>query len=185
MILGFAIFFAITAGLIAGILLGRATPNTDHTEKILWEDGPAVSPDAKSEQIPAAETKTSALVLDTRASGEAAKETSLAEILADRQVYFAGIDDATIGKSTVIYLENMPENDDILMQYQIVDKGSGEILETTGLIPSGESIPWVPGEVLADGSYTLIFMEKPFYEYQGEYIALTQGNNEVNITIQS
>jgi len=179
MILGVVLFLTVATGLIGGILIGRATPVEKETEKVTFE-----SVEAQEEEVQE-EPRTSSLVLDTRASGEQTKELSLAEILADRQVYFAGIDDVTISRSSVIYLENMPENEDILMQYEIVDKASGVTLETTGLIPAGESISWVPGEQLADGSYTLIFMEKPFYEYQGEYIALTQGNNEVNITIQS
>ncbi len=152
---------------------------TKHAEGQITEADKAVVADLPQAEEP----RNVALVLDTRASAEK-EEDNLAELLADRQVYFAGIEDATINRQTVIYLENMKENDDILMQYEITDKDTGEVLETTGLIPSGEHVDWIPGEKLADGSYTLVFHEKPFYEYKGEYVALTQGNNEVAIRIQ-
>ena len=124
------------------------------------------------------------LMVDTRSEKGGEKRGSLADILADRQVYFAGIENATISRDTVIYLENMEENGDILMQYKISDKATGEVLESTGLIPSGEQVAWSPGEKLKEGTYTLIFHEKPFYPYEGDYVALTQGNNEVTITIE-
>ena len=129
-------------------------------------------------------TKTAALMVDTRAEGGETEEGNLAERLADIQVYFAGIEDAVISEDTVIYLENLKENGDILMQYEITDKGSGETLETTGLIPSGEHVEWVPGKALKKGVHTLIMHESPFYSYDGEYFALTQGNNEVTFTIR-
>ena len=131
-----------------------------------------------------AEPTHGSLMLDTRADGSETDSNNLMELLADREVYFAGIEDAQIDSKTEIYLENMKENDDILMQYVITDKNSGEVYEETGLIPAGSHIAWVPGEKLQNGSYTLIFHEKPFYPYEGEMIALTQGNNEVTITIQ-
>ena len=124
------------------------------------------------------------LMVDTRSEKGKGAGGSLADLLADRQVYFAGIENATISQDTVIYLENMEENDDILMQYEITDKETDEVLETTGLIPAGEQVAWTPGEKLKAGTYTLIFHEKPFYPYDGDYAALTQGNNEVVFTIQ-
>lgn len=128
--------------------------------------------------------RNAALMVDTRAKGSEAEKGSLAELLADRQVYFAGIEDAVISEDTVIYLENLKENGDILIQYEVIDKENGESLETTGLIPSGEHVAWVPGEALEKGTHTLILHESPFYPYEGEYFALTQGNNEVTFTIQ-
>ena len=124
------------------------------------------------------------MMLDTRADRAGEDGNELADLLADREVYFAGIEDAEISDSTEILLENMKENDDILMQYIITDKDTGEVYEETGLIPAGSHIAWVPGKQLKSGSYTLIFHEKPFYPYEGDMIALTQGNNEVTITIQ-
>ncbi len=182
----FALIF-LACGMAVGTLIVFTMLKTEPERKVQMEasqsDGSVYV--TKTDETAVQEPKTGALVLDTRASGEPAEETSLAALLSDRQVYFAGIDDVTISRQSVIYLENLPENDDILMQYEIVNKDTGETLETTGLIPAGERIAWIPGEMLADGSYTLVFKEKPFYEYQGGYFALTQGNNEVSITIVS
>ena len=130
------------------------------------------------------EAKTMALMVDTRAKSGEKEGGGLIDILTDRQVYFAGLEDAVIAKDTEIFLENMEENGDILLQYEICDKATGEVLETTGLIPAGEHVAWTPGETMESGTYTLSFHEKPFYPYEGEYVALTQGNNEVKITIQ-
>ena len=169
-----AAVIALVAGMIALVSMNvrKQTERSAETEQIIRE---TEMPD---------NARFGALMVDTRSEKGETDGKSLADILSDRQVYFAGIENAVISHDTAICLENMEENGDILMQYEISDKATGEVLETTGLIPAGEQIAWVPGEQLEDGTYTLIFHEKPFYPYEGEYIALTQGNNEVTITIQ-
>lgn len=127
------------------------------------------------------------LIIDTRSSDEKKGTSDLVEALKDRQVFFAGIEDAVITKSTTIFLENVEENEDILMKYDIVDKETGETLESTGLIPAGEHIEWKAGEVLSEGEHTLIFRETPYFpweEAQDGYVQLTQANNEVILTVQ-
>lgn len=126
------------------------------------------------------------LTIDTR-SGEKEEEASLADVLKDRQVFFSGIEDAVISKETKVYLENPKENQDILMKYEVIDKESGEVVETTDLIPAGESVTWMAGEVLTIGEHTLIFHEMPYYpweEAENGYYPLTQGNNEVVFAVK-
>ncbi len=127
------------------------------------------------------------LSLDTRASKESVEENSLAYALADRQVYFSGIEDCDITENTTIYLENDKENEDIFMRYQISDKETGEVYEVTDLIPAGEHVEWVPGECLAKGEHTLLFNQAPFFsweEAESGYVPLTQANNEVVVTVK-
>ncbi len=122
------------------------------------------------------------MVLDTRSTTDQAKKNSP---LASRSVYFAGIEDAALAKDSQIALDNLPENEDFLLKYEITDTATGELVFETDLIPSGERVLWTPGETLAPGTYKLSFLEKPFYkdEKTGEYTPLTSGNNVVTIVI--
>ncbi len=136
---------------------------------------------------PAGVSKGGNLVIDTRSSAEGTEKSSLAEALEDRQVYFAGIEDCVISGNTDIYLENVSENEDILMKYDIVDKDTGNVLESTDLIPSGEHVAWNAGSVLSEGEHTLIFRQSPYFpwdEAESGYVPLTQANNEVIVTIK-
>ena len=124
------------------------------------------------------------VVLDDRSNSDPTQQT-VNEELANRQVYFSGIDDATISKQTVVYLENLPENGDFLMQYEITDTDTGKVIEKTGLIPSGEHVDWIPGETLEAGEYHLNFREIPYYQIgEDDYMTLTTGNNQVTFVIQ-
>ena len=89
-----------------------------------------------------------------------------------------------IGPETVVQLDNREENIDFLLRYEIYDTGTGELVFETDLIPSGQHIDWVPGETLEPGEYTLNFLQIPYYpDPSGEYVALTQGSNQVNLAI--
>ncbi len=96
----------------------------------------------------------------------------------------SGIEDTVIGPETVVQLDNREENIDFLLRYEIYDTGTGELVFETDLIPSGQHIDWVPGETLEPGEYTLNFLQIPYYpDPSGEYVALTQGSNQVNLAI--
>lgn len=118
--------------------------------------------------------------IDTRATDE----EKAANPLANRQVFFSGINDADVNAKTVVYLENLPENEDFYMTYQVEDKDSGEIVFETGLIPAGEHVEWTIGDSLSVGEHNLIFHEKPFWlDAEGNKVPLTSGNNEAVFTV--
>ena len=124
------------------------------------------------------------LVVDSGATSEESGDPLAS--LADRQVYFAGMEDQMIGKDTIVELSNLPENEEILMSYEILDADTGESLHRTDLIPSGTHTSWIPGETLNTGTYHLIFHQMPYLPYPDSdsgYLPLTNANNEVTFTI--
>lgn len=121
------------------------------------------------------------MLVDTRAS----ETEDAVNPLANRTVSFVGLDDATLAHDGAILLENLPENQDFLMKFRIVDIDTGKEVYSTDLIPSGKHVAWTPSENLEAGVHRLSFMQTPFYQDpSGEYIPLTAGNNEVTITLQ-
>ena len=120
------------------------------------------------------------LKVDNRATGDA---KSAARSLSGRQVYYAGLEDCVVNQDTVVYLENLAENIDIYMAYEItVD---GEIVFKTDLIPPGEYVEWTPAENLDAGkTYVVYLKETPYYEEnEGQFLPLTAPTNMVNITV--
>ena len=103
--------------------------------------------------------------------------------LTNRMVYYAGLEDCTINSSSVVYLENLPENEDIYMSYEIwVDD---EIIHKTGLIPAGEFSKWTPSEDLTPGVYNLSIKNIPYYDAgDGNYETLAyQPVNVISMTV--
>lgn len=103
--------------------------------------------------------------------------------LSDRNVYFAGFDNFTVGQDNVVYFENLKENDDIFMAYEVYL--GDELIHKTGLIPSGEYSQWTPAEDLKPGSYSISIKNVPYYSFDGvNYEKLTyQPVNNVNVVI--
>ena len=62
------------------------------------------------------------LTIDTAA----AEEHETASPISSRNVYFAGIDNSTCNGDTIVYLENLPENEDFLIRYEIYTLTAGE-----------------------------------------------------------
>ncbi len=123
------------------------------------------------------------MVVDTRVKEEQDNKDET-DSLEGRSIYFSGIEDTTIGRKTVVQLDNREENLDFLLRYEIYDSGTGELIFGTDLIPSGHYIDWVPGETLEPGEYTLDFLQIPYYpDPSGEYVPLTQGSNQVTLAI--
>ncbi len=122
------------------------------------------------------------LVVDTRATDGQAAELE-ADPLAGRNVYFSGIEDASIGPETVVQLDNRAENLDFLLRYEVYDS-EGCLVFETGLIPSGQHVDWVPGETLGAGEHDLSFLQIPYYpDGDGGYIGLTQGSCQTTLAI--
>ncbi len=112
-----------------------------------------------------------------------AERESTASILSDRQVYYAGLEDCTVGPDSIVYLENLKENNDIYMAYRIsVD---GVVIHETGLIPAGEFSKWTPSDVLNPGQYELSIRNIPYYDTGNEnYEQLAyQPVNIINMTV--
>ena len=84
------------------------------------------------------EIRQGGIIIDTAATSDSA---GLAKNpLADRQIYFAGINDCIIDHDSMIYLENPAENEDIYIAYKIFDAETDALVYETDLIPSGEHL---------------------------------------------
>ncbi len=109
--------------------------------------------------------------------------------LANRYVYYAGLEDSVIKKDTAVYLENLKKNEDIFMAYEVYDD-KGNLVFETNLIPSGEFIRWIPGENFESGEYEFSIKHIPYYGFTDEkgnidYVALAyQPINVVKLIIK-
>ena len=121
------------------------------------------------------------LMMDTR---HVLQEEKPKEELSARNVYFAGIEDSVFYGEGRIALDNLEENEDFLMRYEVYDEESGKLIFETGLIPSGERVYFEPYSVLKPGVYQLRFTAVPYMEQNGGYLALTSGSNEVTIELK-
>ena len=103
--------------------------------------------------------------------------------LSNRQVYYAGFDDFTVGEGNIVYLENLRENDDIFMAYEIYI--GDELIHKTGLIPSGQYSEWIPASDVDAGTYQISIKNVPYYSYNGtDYFVLAyQPVNTVQMTV--
>ena len=120
------------------------------------------------------------LVADTSATGEEEAEAALK----GRNVYFAGMDNILAGADTVVRLENLKDNGDILISYSILDNSTGEELFHTDLIPSGQHVDWKPSETMEAGSYDICYVQNPVWQDgEGNYISLTSADNVASLTL--
>ena len=105
--------------------------------------------------------------------------------LSGRNIYFSGVEDAVIGMDDIVRLENSMDNGDFLMKYEVYEAGEGKLVYESGLIPSGESVDWMPGESLGAGEHTLTYLQIPCYpDGEGNYISLTRGSCQAWIKIK-
>ena len=121
------------------------------------------------------------MVLDSNLLPQEAEESGG---LSARNVYFAGIEDSVFFGEGRIALDNLAENKDFLMRYEVYDKDFDKKIFETGLIPSGQRVFFDPYSVLKAGTYHLMFVAIPYMEQNGEYLALTTGGNEVTIELK-
>lgn len=105
--------------------------------------------------------------------------------LAGRNVYFAGYVDATLNSESIVQLENLPDNQEFLLRYIILNKDTEEEVFSTDYIESGKCVIWNPYETLGTGTYHLKFIAKPCYvDVNGNSIDLTAGSTDVTYIIQ-
>ncbi|HAG69822.1 MAG TPA: hypothetical protein DCL38_07605 [Lachnospiraceae bacterium] len=132
------------------------------------------------------------VLMDTAAMGEKFMPDSRAVLQSEevkkeataRNVYFAGIEDSVLYGEGRIALDNLAENEDFLMRYEVYDTEGGEMVFETGMIESGERVYFDPYSVLEPGVYRLRFTAIPYMEQNGSYLALTNGSNEVTIELK-
>ena len=119
-------------------------------------------------------------VIDDRGQDKAEVMEAQKNPLSERNVFFAGYADATLTKSTAVALENLPDNEDFLMKYTVVNTEDGTVAFETDLIRSGQCIVWIPGESLEPGTYQFQILQAPYYQSgEDEFIPLTAGTTDV------
>lgn len=124
------------------------------------------------------------LVLDTTATEE--QNTEFVDPLADRYVELTGYDDMVISDNQQIFLKNLPENDDFVIQYTIINNKTKEQIYQTDLIPSGQGVYWTPSENMEAGEYEIAIVQSPYWlnPQTNEYQPLTSGSNIINMTVR-
>ena len=100
--------------------------------------------------------------------------------LKDLYVTYAGITDATITEDTVVQLENLEENGDIIMMFKIYE--DGELIHSTDYIESGKYLSWEAGKELSVGEHELQLVQIPKIMVNDEYVPLTSGTCEFVLT---
>lgn len=101
--------------------------------------------------------------------------------LASRSVYFSGFDDVVVNSESKIRLRNLPENEDFLMKYEVYN--GSDLIYSTDLITSGNSVYWTIGETLSAGEYTLTFKQIPYVQANEGFMQLTFGSCSVKVTV--
>ncbi len=125
-------------------------------------------------------TNSTIFLMDERSINKKEAMSTMQNPLAGRNVFFAGYADATLSKTSTVALENLPENENFLLKYIIIDTTKDTIVFETNLIPSGQCIVWTPGESLEVGTYELQFLAIPYYcDENDNFQQLTSGCNEV------
>ena len=120
------------------------------------------------------------LVLDDRAQNKDEIIQTQKNPLDGRNVFFAGYADAILNRTTTVALENLPDNEDFLMKYTVINTEDGTVVFETNLIQSGQCVAWMPGETLEPGIYNLQILQSPYYLVDGEnFIPLTAGTTDV------
>lgn len=120
------------------------------------------------------------LVLDDRAQNKDEVVQAQKNPLDGRNVFFAGYADATLNLTTTVALENLPDNEDFLMKYTVINTEDGTVVFETNLIQSGQCVAWMPGETLEPGIYNLQILQSPYFLVDGEnFIPLTAGTTDV------
>lgn len=100
--------------------------------------------------------------------------------LKDLYVTYAGITDATITDETVVQLENLKENGDIVMMFEVYE--NGKLIHSTDYVESGKFLSWNAGKELSKGEHKLQLVQIPKIMVDDEYVPLTSGTCEFVLT---
>ena len=119
-------------------------------------------------------------VIDDRVQDKAEVVEAQKNPLSGRNVFFAGYADATLTKTTTVALENLPDNEDFLMKYTVINIADDSVVFETNLIRAGQCVVWVPGEELEPGTYQFRILQSPYYQSRDdEFIPLIAGTTDV------
>ena len=113
------------------------------------------------EEKPEEESSGTVFVIDDRVQDKAEVVEAQKNPLSGRNVFFAGYADATLTKTTTVALENLPDNEDFLMKYTVINTEDGTVVFETNLIQSGQCVAWMPGEILEPSIYNLQILQSP------------------------
>ena len=134
----------------------------------------------KGEEKPDEESSGTVFVIDDRGQDKAEVVEAQKNPLSGRNVFFAGYADATLTKTTTVALENLPDNEDFLMKYTVINIADDSVVFETNLIRAGQCVVWVPGEELEPGTYQFRILQSPYYQSgEDEFIPLTAGTTDV------
>lgn len=134
----------------------------------------------KGEEKPEEESSGTVFVIDDRGQDKAEVVEAQKNPLSGRNVFFAGYADATLTKTTTVALENLPDNEDFLMKYTVINTADDSVVFETNLIRAGQCVVWVPGEELEPGTYQFRILQSPYYQSRDdEFIPLTAGTTDV------
>ena len=132
------------------------------------------------EEQPKEESSGTVFVIDDRVQDKAEVVEAQKNPLSGRNVFFAGYADATLTKTTTVALENLPDNEDFLMKYTVINTADDSVVFETNLIRAGQCVVWVPGEELEPGTYQFRILQSPYYQSRDdEFIPLTAGTTDV------
>ena len=134
----------------------------------------------RGEEQPEEERSGTVFVIDDRVRDKAEVVEAQKNPLSGRNVFFAGYADATLTKTTAVALENLPDNEDFLMKYTVINTADDSVVFETNLIRAGQCVVWVPGEELEAGTYQFRILQAPYYQSgEDEFIPLTAGTTDV------
>ena len=100
--------------------------------------------------------------------------------LKDLYVTYSGITDATINEDTIVQLENLEENGDIVIKFTV--KEGNKVIHDTDYVASGKHLNWEAGKDLTKGEHTLTLIQTPKIMVDGKYVPLTSGTCEFVLT---
>lgn len=126
------------------------------------------------------ESSGTVFVIDDRVQDKVEVVEAQKNPLSGRNVFFAGYADATLTKTTTVALENLPDNEDFLMKYTVINTADNSVVFETNLIRAGQCVVWVPGEELEPGNYQFQILQSPYYQSgEDEFVPLTAGTTDV------
>ena len=129
---------------------------------------------------PEDESSGTVFVIDDRGQDKAEVVEAQKNPLSGRNVFFAGYADATLTTTTTVALENLPDNEDFLMKYTVINIADDSVVFETNLIRAGQCVVWVPGEELEPGTYQFRILQSPYYQSgEDEFVPLTAGTTDV------
>lgn len=97
-------------------------------------------------------------------------------------VTYSGITDNVIVEQSTVELENLKENGDIVMKFEVYEKD--KLIYETDYIKSNTHVNWEAGKDLSKGEHTLRIVQIPQIKVDDKWVPLTSGTCECVLTRQ-